>query len=172
MCPHTRLTSLTSECTAGRDRVVRIWSTATAAEMLTLQGHTGMIHALSCHTHTATHTASGPAGGRGRGGGRALLASGSSDCTVRMWDLEWGEGVSRSGGGLHDSNHDVCDHQSNAAGESSERFGKVVWGSQHSEPLRGHYRGIHGVAFSPDGSLLAGLVCAVKLVRSRVLPIG
>jgi WD40 repeat protein len=89
-------------------------------------------------------------------GGRALLASGSSDCTVRMWDLEWGGGVSRSGGGLHDSNHDVRDHQSSAGGESSESCGKVMWGSQRGEPLRGHYRGIHGVAFSPDGSLLAG----------------
>jgi hypothetical protein len=53
---------------AGRDRVIRLWDVATAAEVARLQGHTNYVFSLAFSPDGTT------------------LASGSGDFTIRLWD--------------------------------------------------------------------------------------
>lgn len=101
---------------AGRDRVIRIWSTSTGVQVaLPLEGHTGLIHTLcSCPP---------------RAGANPILASGASDCSVRLWDLQLEE-------------------------DDRGAVSRVV-GRARTQPLKGHYRGIHCAAFCPEGKMLA-----------------
>jgi WD40 repeat protein len=100
---------------AGRDRVIRIWAISTGAQVsLPLEGHTGLIHTLSSCTPS---------------GENAILASGASDCSVRLWNLE--------------IEQDDCGAVAN------------VVGREFAQPLKGHYRGIHCAVFCPEGKMLA-----------------
>ena len=68
---------------AGEDRTVRIWDTATGQETLTLKGHTGFVLGV----------AFSPAGSR--------LASAGADRTVKLWDAATGlETLTLKGGVL------------------------------------------------------------------------
>eukprot|EP00966_Prymnesium_polylepis_P034811 809404-Prymnesium_polylepis.1 len=52
--------------------MVRVWDgVAGGAALLTLEGHTGFVHAVACHEV---------------GGGAWCVVSGSGDNTVRVWD--------------------------------------------------------------------------------------
>ena len=90
-----------------------------------------------------------------------MLASGSWDSTIRLWDVAAGQSMSEPLRGHGDQPvHDVAfspDGSVLASGsmDSTIRLWDVATGQPIGEPLRGHDRGVRDVAFSPDGSVMA-----------------
>src|SRR5262249_8427916 len=87
-----------------------------------------------------------------------LLATGSSDGTLKLWDAsKWQEQLTFSAGdGEIRSVAFAPDGKTLAAGT---RYGKIVRGNlatrQESARLTGHAGDVWAVAFSPDGKILA-----------------
>jgi WD40 repeat protein len=120
------------------DPVVRIWNVADQTQTRVLSGHKDVVYALAVN----------------RDG--SLLASGSHDGTVRLWDTaSWTELA-------------LLKHGSNTYGLAFSPDGTRlvsgcsdnsirVWDVQrHAEvaELRGHHAYVHSLAFSPDGTRL------------------
>jgi WD40 repeat protein len=141
----------------GGDGTVRLWDPATgAAATPPLTGHTGQVYSV----------AFSPDG--------RLLASGGDDGTVRLWDPATGAAAGppltgHAGGvggvafspdgrllasGGHDGTVRLWDPATGAAA------GPPLWdpatGARVGPPLPRYAGGVGGVAFSPDGRLLAG----------------
>ena len=70
--------------TGSYDQQIKLWNTETGAELRTLTGHNGAVHALAFHP-------------KGR-----LLASASGDRTVKLWDVDTGERLETFGQPLLD----------------------------------------------------------------------
>ena len=135
-CPDGRLLA-----TASHDPTVRVWDPATGTRLRTLTGHTGSV----CRAAVAFS----PDG--------RLLATASHDQTARVWDPATGDAL-----------HTLTGHTSRCALWRSARTGAA----RHRQPrpdgagmgprhrpllhtLTGHTGTVSGVAFSPDGRLLA-----------------
>ena len=99
---------------------IKLWDIETRAEIMTLKGHTDRIESV----------AFSPDG--------QLLASGATDDTVKLWNIETG-------------------------GNIAKRFKRFAARRQIAT-LRGNMSGVESVAFSPDGTILAvGSVGRVNL---------
>ena len=90
----------------------------------------------------------------------SLVASGSKDSTVRLWDASTGAQVGEPLRGHGDGVTSVAfspDGSLVASGsdDSTVRLWDVSTGAQVGEPLRGHGSAVESVAFSPNGSLVA-----------------
>jgi WD40 repeat protein/predicted transcriptional regulator len=130
------------------DQGVRLWNAVTGQCIKLLQGHT---HVLSvCYSPTSPY----PPYQGGQGG---ILASGSYDQTVKLWDTNTGECL-KTLQGLGGAVWSVAfspDGQILATG--SDRIVKLwdVTTGQCVKTLLGHSDMVFSVSFSPDGTMLA-----------------
>jgi formylglycine-generating enzyme required for sulfatase activity len=125
---------------ASYDQTVKVWDAQTGQELLTLQGHTGVVYSV----------AFSPDGRR--------LATASSDQTVKVWDAQTGQGK-RTLYGHTNAVWIVCfsPDGTRLASASSDHTVKV-WDAQTGQQLlslQGHTGVVYSVAFSPDGRRLA-----------------
>ncbi|HEV3443115.1 MAG TPA: WD40 repeat domain-containing protein [Gemmataceae bacterium] len=125
------------------DGTVRLWDVATRSVRAVLRGHTDNVWRVAF---------SADASGMGRG----LLASGSSDKTIRLWDAPTHEQLAVIP--LGSSVYSVAfrpDGTRLAAGcaDNTVRLIDVSRRQQVAE-LRGHTDYVHAVAWSPDGTRL------------------
>jgi uncharacterized protein with WD repeat len=89
-----------------------------------------------------------------------LLASGSVDTTVRLWDVATGEPHGEPLTGHTNWANDVAFSPDgkllvSASKDKTVRLWDVATGEPHGQPLKGHTESVNGVEFSPDGKLLA-----------------
>lgn len=127
--------------TASWDRKVRLWDARTRALLATAAGHeAGIMHLEPSHD------------------GR-LLASSSYDATVRLWDASTGEavrtlpterGIARAAAFSPDDRLLACAVSGAAAVVFEVGTGQVKAVLEHAVGT-----GVYGVAFSPDGRVLA-----------------
>ena len=88
-----------------------------------------------------------------------LVASGSNDSTVRLWDVATGAPYGEPLKGHVYSVNSVAfspDGKLVASGsfDSTIRLWDVATGAPYGEPLKGHVGSVYSVAFSPDGKLV------------------
>ena len=164
-----------------RDQTVRIWDAQTCRLLATLEGHTGPVEHLSFSPDSERLVSSSNDqtlrlwnvdGGQlvavlcGHGGainkmefgppGTSLIASASSDGTVRLWDTERiaGDGVLRG----NTATADYLDHgcgPGSLADRSSERRSWSACGRARSHEGGTYQTFVYDVAFRPDGNQVA-----------------
>jgi WD40 repeat protein/serine/threonine protein kinase len=134
---------------AGEDKTVRIWDTATGEEVHTLKGHTDVVRCV----------AFSPDGKR--------VASCGLDKIVRIWDAATGQPLFTLYGHQHAIRSLALSPDGKELVSASSHFddlgrplpGEVIaWGTADGKRI-GTFAGRHGVqsvAFSPDGRWLAG----------------
>ena len=118
--------------------VQKDWS----ALLQTLEGHSDRVHSV----------AFSPNG--------KLIASGSGDRTVRLWEAATGAPHGEPLKGHSHWVHSVAfspDGKLIASGsdDCTVRLWEAATGAPYGEPLKGHSHWVHSVAFSPDGKLIA-----------------
>lgn len=89
-----------------------------------------------------------------------VLASGSGDGSVRLWDVQTGAGIGKAFQGHSGSVTSVIFSPNGAiiASSSSDRtirLWDVKTGAERNRPFRGHSDSVNSVTFSPSGALLA-----------------
>jgi len=146
MCPQT-ITS-TSNLNAGPPSADEVQ--AIIVEWLTQIAYFPTLFTLTGHTDTVWRIAFSPDG--------SLLASGSADQTVKLWDVTSGKEV-RTLRGHTGSVNSVAFAPDGKVLASGSRDGTVkLWDVATGEEVRtltGHKDGVSSVVFSPDGKLLA-----------------
>ena len=135
---------------------------AYAGGVLFLQPHIGMSYTddgdtrghLLGHTNQVNTLAFKP--------GSAILASGSDDDTIRIWDLTWNAWKSRPVRTLRGHKKDVkavaWSPDGTILASGSEDHTVRLWNPDNGSDfaiLRGHKNDVEAVAWSPDGTMLA-----------------
>ena len=119
---------------------VKVWDSATGAEVLTLRGHTQEVHGVAWS----------PTGGQ--------VASASRDGTVKLWDIHTGREVLTLKGHSGAVWEAAWSPDGRAVGSASADRTVKIWDAvmgQELLSLRGHAAGVRSVAFSADGRCLA-----------------
>lgn len=132
------------------DKTIKIWNAKTGELLRTLTGHSGLVNAVAI-------APTPPIPPLGKGGLGGVLASGSKDGSIRLWNLATGQEIRTIGG----KNLAVLslaftpDGKSLAAGNSNGTVG--LWNAGNGQLIRrlsGHTDGVWSVAFSRDGAML------------------
>ncbi|WP_404789143.1 hypothetical protein [Altericista sp. CCNU0014] len=135
--------------TGGEDAAIKLWNLETGQCCKVLKGHLSAVRAIAFNARSLSINPNELAG---------LLASGSSDGTVKLWDLSTGTCLrtfqghrSRIWGlAMHPDGHTI------ASGSFDHTV--RIWQPDREDCLQvleGHTHWIWGVAFSPDGTKLA-----------------
>ncbi len=132
------------------DKTIKIWNAKTGELLQTLTGHSGLVNAVAI-------ASTPPIPPLGKGGLGGVLASGSKDGSIRLWNLATGQAIRTIVG----KNLAVLslaftpDGKSLAAGNSNGTVG--LWNAGNGQLIRrlsGHTDGVWSVAFSRDGTTL------------------
>jgi WD40 repeat protein len=132
------------------DKTIKIWNAKTGELLLTLTGHSALVNAVAI-------APTPPIPPLGKGGLGGILASGSKDGSIKLWNLATGQAI-RTISGKNLSVLSVAfspDGKSLAAGNSNGTVG--LWNAGNGQLIRrlsGHTDGVWSVAFSRDGSTL------------------
>jgi serine/threonine protein kinase len=146
---------------AGWQRVVRLWQRS-GEPLAVLRGHEGVIYSVawSPRSFQAGAAQGGQSSSARRGG---LLASASSDYTVRLWRIDYGGAAGallRVFEAQHGAIYSVAWSPSGnllatgGAGDAAVRIWRAGDGTL-LRTFRGHNADVNSVAWSPDGRMLA-----------------
>jgi WD40 repeat protein len=134
--------------TCGEDHLVQLWDTRTGSRLRSLEGHTGWVYCVAFSPDGAT------------------LASSDADGSVKTWSVATGAELLRLEGHTGRVNSVVF----NKAGDrlaSAGTFDRTVrvWDLTRGQELLSldAHGPAHGVAFSPDGTLLASAAAGVLI---------
>jgi WD40 repeat protein len=145
--------------TGSEDQTARLWDVQTGQLLKTLQGYTNGIEAvafapLGYSALSLPETADlGP-----ESWGDRLLASGSEDGIVRLWDTHTGEALLMLEGHSSAVRSVAFSPEAPLLASGSHDHTIRLWNlatRQSVAVLRGHRERVRSVAFSPDGRLLA-----------------
>lgn len=87
-----------------------------------------------------------------------LLASGNDDKTIRLWNLETGQGISTLAGHSHSVKSVAFSSDGTMLASGSDDQTVKLWNLSNFQEIctfSGHSHAVKSVAFSPDGNLLA-----------------
>ena len=139
-----------------RDDTIRLWNPETGEHIRTLEGHgtqkrtLGIFGQWSAATHGIYSVVFSPDG--------SMLASGSEDNTVRLWNPETGEHIRTLEGHGGDVNSVVFSPDGSMLASGGSDSTVRLWNPEtyeHIRTLKGHTYSVNSVVFSPDGSTLA-----------------
>ena len=156
------------------DQTVRLWDVQTGRCLKILEGHTHRIWAVAFSPQPLTAALSAVEKPRQQ----AMLASGSEDQSVRLWDISWLEtAVADDPADQAQSPHSVASQCLRALQGHSQQVWAVAFSPDSqilvsggdeqflrlwdvatgkcSQTLQGHTRRVSSVAYSPDGQLIA-----------------
>ena len=117
-----------------------LYDTATYHEVALLTGHTDGVNSVAVSSDGNT------------------LASGHSDSTVRLWDVDAGTHTRTLTGHTRAVNSVAFSPDGNTIASGSEDWTVRLWDvdtGANTHNLTGHLGGVYSIAFSPDGNTLA-----------------
>jgi WD40 repeat protein len=147
------------------DHTIRLWDVDTGQLLKILQGHTNWIRSVAWS----------PVQFQGRGGSTLspqeldpILVSGSSDCTVKLWNARSGQILKTLQGHINWVRSVAWNPNGTILASGSDDHAIRLWDThagQVLKTLQGHSSWVWSVAWSPDGKTLASgsADCNVRL---------
>lgn len=143
------------------DQTLKLWDCRTGKCLKTWYGHTDWALPVAFSPIYSTTSLS-------QGSKREILASGSNDKTVRLWDLQTGECVAKLPGHTDFIYGIAFSRDGQILGTGSTDSSVRLWNvdrKQCFQVLQGHTDWVYAVAFHPDGQTVASgsADCTLKL---------
>jgi WD40 repeat protein len=145
------------------DQTVRLWDISSGQCQKTLQGHSGGVWSVAYSSSSPSeYGLTPPYPLLNNGDARGIVASGSADGTIKLWEISSGQ-CYKTIEGHGDEVFSVAfspDGQTVASGgEDSSIKLWLVSSGQHLKTLQGHDNGVKSVTFSSDNDILVSSSC-------------